>query len=330
MPIWRNRPSMPKVRASSGTIGTTLLADVLVLEQRRAACARRPWWSRSRARRCLRAASRRLPAAGSRSGGAVRRALRQIAAERGAPLVQVAHLVGLSPRGLRNGSLPSSSSGTGMLKRSRNAFRSSSSSFFCWCATIWPSPPLPSPKPLTVLARITVGWPLWVRGRGVGRVHLLRIVAAAVQAPDLLVGHVGDHGLELGVLAEEMLAGVGAALGLEVLVLAVDAFLHHPAQQPLVVARQQRIPARAPQHLDDVPAGAEECRLELLDDLAVAAHRTVEALQVAVDDEDEVVEPLAHRHGERAHRLGLVHLAVAEERPDLADPTAVTSPRCSR
>jgi hypothetical protein len=153
---------------------------------------------------------------------------------------------------------------------------------------------------------MTVGCPLWF------------IVTAAVEAPDVLVGHVGDHLLELWILAEEVLASVGAALGLEVLVLAVDALFHHTAQQAVGVARQQRIPARAPQHLDDVPAGAHERGLELLDDLAVAAHRTIEALQVAVDDEHEVVELLAHRQRERAHALGLVHLAVAEERPDLA------------
>src|SRR5437763_1978162 len=92
-----------------------------------------------------------------------------------------------------------------MLKRSRKARRSSSESFFCWCATICPSPPLPRPKPLTVFARITVGCPLWL----------------------------------------------------------------------------------------------------------------IEALQVAVDDENEVVESLAHRHGECAHRLRLVHLTVAEEGPHL-------------
>ena len=143
-------------------------------------------------------------------------------------------------------------------------------------------------------------------------------MAAAVQAPDLLIRHVGDHLLELGILAEEMLAGVGAALGLEVLVLAVDAFLHQALEQPLLIALEQRIPARSPNHLDDVPAGAEERRLELLDDLAVAAHRPVETLQIAVDDEDQVVELLAHRHGQRAHRFRLVHLAVAEESPDLA------------
>ena len=56
---------------------------------------------------------------------------------------------------------------------------------------------------------------------------------------------------------------------------------------------------------------------ELLDDLAVAAHRAVEPLEVAVDDEDQVVELLARRQRDRAERLGLVGLAVAEKRPDL-------------
>ena len=65
------------------------------------------------------------------------------------------------------------------------------------------------------------------------------------------------------------------------------------------VAGEQLVPLAAPDDLDDVPAGAAEQRLELLDDLAVAAHRAVEALQVAVDDEGQVVEPLARRERQR-------------------------------
>src|SRR5205814_9136525 len=126
------------------------------------------------------------------------------------------------------------------------------------------------------------------------------------------------HRLELGMAAEEMLARVRAALRLEVLVLAVDALLHRLAEQALVVAGEQRIPTIAPEHLDHVPAGALISGLELLDDLAVAAHRAVEPLEVAVDHEDQVVEGLAHGHRDRAHRLRLVRLAVAQEAPDLA------------
>ena len=81
--------------------------------------------------------------------------------------------------------------------------------------------------------------------------------------------------------------------------------------------------SRAPQALDHVPAGAREQRLELVDDPAVAAHRAVEPLQVAVDDEGAVVELLARGERERGDRLGLVHLAVAEEAPDAALRRAV-------
>ena len=155
--------------------------------------------------------------------------------------------------------------------------------------------------------------------RGViGGIDLVRVVAAAVELPDFLVAHVRDQRLQLLVLAEEVLPGIGAALGLERLVLAVDRLVHPPAQQAGLVALEQGVPERAPDHLDHVPAGAPEVGLELLDDLAVAAHRPVEPLQVAVDHEDQVVELLARRQRDRAQALRLVHLAVAAEHPDLA------------
>src|SRR4029079_14682421 len=89
------------------------------------------------------------------------------------------------------------------------------------------------------------------------------------------------------------------------------------AQGAVVVAGEQVVPLAARDDLDDVPAGAAEEALELLDDLAVAAHRSVEALEVAVDDEREVVESLVRGDLQLAATLDLVHLAVAEERPDL-------------
>src|SRR5260221_425244 len=162
------------------------------------------------------------------------------------------------------------------------------------------------------------GLALVLHRRRVRRVHLVRIVAAAVQAPHVRVGHVGHHRPELRVLAEEMLAHIGAVAALELLVLAVDRLFHALQQEARLVAGDERIPIGAPDHLDHVPAGATEIGLELLDDLAVAAHRAVEALQVAVHHEDEVVEVLARRHADRAERFGLIHLAVAHEGPYLA------------
>ena len=92
-----------------------------------------------------------------------------------------------------------------------------------------------------------------------------------------------------------MLAEVGARLDGVLLIFAVDDLAHALDEQAVLVLVEQRIPLAAPEHLDDVPASAAERRFELLDDLAVAADRAVEALQVAVDDEDQVVELLARR-----------------------------------
>lgn len=71
-----------------------------------------------------------------------------------------------------------------------------------------------------------------------------------------------------------------------------------------------------PDHLDHIPASAAEEPFELLHDLPVASHGTIEALQVAIHHPCQVVETLARGEGEGACRLRLVHLAVAEECPD--------------
>ena len=55
---------------------------------------------------------------------------------------------------------------------------------------------------------------------------------------------------------------------------------------------------------------------EFLDDFAVAAHRAVEPLQIAIDDPDEVVEILARRERERPERFRLVAIRRRRESPD--------------
>jgi hypothetical protein len=152
-------------------------------------------------------------------------------------------------------------------------------------------------------------------GRLVRSEDLAVVVAAAGQVPDLVVGEVLDHGPQPRVAAEEVLPDerpVGGGVRLE---LPVRGDVHLVDQDAVHVAGEQVVPLATPDHLDDVPAGAAEQRLQLLDDLAVAADRAVEALQVAVHHEDQVVELLAGGDADRADRLRLVHLAVAEERP---------------
>src|SRR2546430_557330 len=141
------------------------------------------------------------------------------------------------------------------------------------------------------------------------------VVAAAAELCELLVGEMGDGLRQSRFAAEEVLADVVAIRDGHPLRLAVGRLVHAIREHAVDVAREQFVPLASPDDLDDVPSGSAEHGLELLDDLAVAAHRAVEALQVAVHDEREVVETLARRDVERAERLRLVALAVADEPP---------------
>src|SRR5207245_9195831 len=75
-----------------------------------------------------------------------------------------------------------------------------------------------------------------------------------------------------------------------------------------------------------VPARAAEDRLELLNYAAVAADRTVEPLEVAIDDEDQVVKPFAAGQSDRPERLRLVGFAIPQERPHFGVRGLLQSP----
>ena len=150
------------------------------------------------------------------------------------------------------------------------------------------------------------------------RMDLDGIVSAEPHASQLLVGQMLDHLEQPGIAAKQVLTEVGSALHKILLILSVADLAQPPNQQAIAVVLNERVPVCAPYHLDDVPAGSAENGFQFLNDLAIAAHWAVEPLQVAVDDEDEVVESLARSQGNGAQRLRFIHFAVTEKRPDLA------------
>ena len=87
-------------------------------------------------------------------------------------------------------------------------------------------------------------------------------------------------------------------------------------QQAIDVFGQQGIPIGAPDHLDDIPTGTAERAFQFLDDLSVSANWSVETLQIAVDDEDQVVELFAAGQGDSAQGFGLIAFPVAQECPN--------------
>ena len=150
----------------------------------------------------------------------------------------------------------------------------------------------------------------------VSRIYLVGVVATAVELPDLFVGEILDHLLKLRASAEEVFAHIGAVIGLVVLVVAVHRFFHALLQQAVVIAGQQRVPHAAPDHLDHIPVRTAEAAFELLNDLAVTAHRAIETLQVAVDHENQVVEFLPTGQGNCAQGFRFVRFSVTDKAPD--------------
>src|SRR5690606_35742351 len=115
----------------------------------------------------------------------------------------------------------------------------------------------------------------------VGRIELSIAVTTTAELLDLLVGEVAHDIEHARILAEELLAHVIAGSVREALKLTVDGRVEVTAQHAIRVLVEQFVPLRAPDDLDDVPTSAAEDAFEFLNDLAVAAHGTVEALQVA-------------------------------------------------
>ena len=142
-------------------------------------------------------------------------------------------------------------------------------------------------------------------------------VTAAAQSAQVVVGEMRDQGLQPRVRTEEVLADVGTRFHTVLLELAIDRGVHLGNERAIGVAGEQIVPLATPDDLDHVPPRTPVQRFEFLDDLAIAAHRAVQPLQVAIDDEDQVVEPLPSGERQTGQALGLIHLTVADEAPHL-------------
>src|SRR5262245_46677018 len=101
------------------------------------------------------------------------------------------------------------------------------------------------------------------------------------------------HLQQTRICSEQVLAEVCTALNKEFLILTVGDFAQTPYQQAVAIILNQAVPIAAPDDFDDIPTRAAEDRFQFLNDLAVAAHRPVKTLQVAVDDPDQIVELFA-------------------------------------
>ena len=72
-----------------------------------------------------------------------------------------------------------------------------------------------------------------------------------------------------------------------------------------------------PQILYDIPTSPVEHALQFIDDSLVPTHRPVESLEIAVHNEDQVIQLLPRTQRDRTQRIHLIRLAVTQKRPHL-------------
>ena len=168
--------------------------------------------------------------------------------------------------------------------------------------------------------------PFMFHRRLIGRIDLFGIVPAPHQAGQLFVRPMIDQPQQFRILPEEMAADVAARFHGVFLKFAIDGLVHPFGQKTRRVRGKQLVPRGAPHDLDDVPTGAAKDALQFLDDLAVAADRAVEALQIAVDYPDQVVQVLPRRQRDRSERFRFVALAIPNVGPDPRLPLRVDEP----
>ena len=148
-------------------------------------------------------------------------------------------------------------------------------------------------------------------------VNLLRIMSTTVQMPNVFIAHVRNKSCSFRIFAEEIFARVFAAKCLTVLIFTIDGFHHQLTQTSGRITCQKRIPTLTPNGLNDIPLCTAELTFELLDNFAIATHRSIETLQVTVHDEDQVIQTFATRNRNCTQRFRFVRFTVAQEAPNL-------------
>ncbi|CQR22796.1 Uncharacterised protein [Yersinia enterocolitica] len=110
-----------------------------------------------------------------------------------------------------------------------------------------------------------------------------------------------------------MFAHISAVFGFEGLVVAIQRFVHQLDQFTAGIFTQQLIPTTTPNHFQNLPASTTEDTFQLINDFAVTSNRAIKALQVTVDNENQVIQFFTGRDGDRTFGFWLIHLAVAQE-----------------
>ena len=113
-----------------------------------------------------------------------------------------------------------------------------------------------------------------------------------------------------------MFPNIGPTGNLIFLIFTIDDF-HHPfCEKTLVIFFNEKIPVITPENFDDIPTGTTKNSFKFLDDFTISADRSIESLQVAIDDKGEVVKLFSNGQANCSKRFRFIAFAISEERPN--------------
>ena len=126
-----------------------------------------------------------------------------------------------------------------------------------------------------------------------GSIDLHWVMTTTVQTRDVMVRQLIGHLFKLWVFPKELFTHKARIACLIQLVLTIDHFFHTVLEHTCHVFIKQCIPVTTPDDFNHAPACTAKYRLQLLNNLAITTHRAIEALQVTVDDPNQVIQLFA-------------------------------------
>ena len=87
-------------------------------------------------------------------------------------------------------------------------------------------------------------------------------------------------------------------------------------QSAIMILLYELVELATPNQLDHIKASTSKCSFILLEHLGISSHWSIQALVVAIHDEDHVVQPLSPSHRNGRDGLRLIHLTISHKGPN--------------
>ena len=128
-----------------------------------------------------------------------------------------------------------------------------------------------------------------IESRMICCVYFMWIMPSAVQSPNVLIRHIGNHVQEFWIFAKKVGSCICSSFCFESLIFSINGFIHAFAQKTFCISRQQWIPVGTPNHFYNIPPCTPETTFKLLNNFSISTHWSIKSLQIAVYNKYQII-----------------------------------------